>query len=39
MGQAAIADDNLVEAEKNPEESWGWNCYAKHKILYRACLW
>lgn len=23
MGQAAIADDNLVEDEENPEESWG----------------
>lgn len=23
MGQAAFADDNLVEDEENPEESWG----------------
>lgn len=23
MGQASIADDSLVETEKNPKESWG----------------
>ena len=34
MGQTSIAHDSLVETEKNPKESWGRNCYAKHKILY-----
>ena len=23
MGQTSIADDSLVETEKNPKESWG----------------